>query len=235
MTPPALTLAAAALAAALTPADAGAGTPPRQDAVALARTAESFVLRETQGLPGRVSVQVGALDTRLVLSRCAAPEPFLPPGTRLWGNAAVGVRCAAPLPWTVFIPVQVRVEGPVLTAARPLAAGHPLAATDLVMLESDLTRLPAGVVTELRDAVGKVTTTALAAGQPLRSGLLRAPRVLQQGQTVKVLAKGPGFSVSAEGRALSHATDGQVVQARVSGGQVVSGIARQGGIVEVTY
>jgi len=41
--------------------------------------------------------------------------------------------------------------------------------------------------------------------------------------------------VSAEGRALANANEGQVVQVKVASGQVVSGIARVGGQIQVGY
>lgn len=46
---------------------------------------------------------------------------------------------------------------------------------------------------------------------------------------------GKGFRVSAEGKALTKANEGQVVQVKVANGQVVSGIARSGGQVEVVF
>jgi flagella basal body P-ring formation protein FlgA len=68
----------------------------------------------------------------------------------------------------------------------------------------------------------------------LRSDQLIAPWVVQQGQSVKMQSSGPGFSVSSEGKALNNAAAGQLVQVRTNSGQTVSGIARPGGIVEVT-
>jgi flagella basal body P-ring formation protein FlgA len=41
--------------------------------------------------------------------------------------------------------------------------------------------------------------------------------------------------VSSEGKALNNASDGQVVQVRAASGQTISGIARPGGMVEVSY
>jgi flagella basal body P-ring formation protein FlgA len=58
--------------------------------------------------------------------------------------------------------------------------------------------------------------------------------VVRQGQTVKTVSRGAGFSVSSEGRALHNAQEGQIVQVRTPSGQTVSGIARSGGIVEMS-
>jgi flagella basal body P-ring formation protein FlgA len=65
--------------------------------------------------------------------------------------------------------------------------------------------------------------------------MLKASPVVQQGQTVMVVSNGQGFSVSAEGQAMTKASEGQVVQVKVANGQLVSGIARIGGKVEVIY
>ena len=62
-----------------------------------------------------------------------------------------------------------------------------------------------------------------------------APWAVQQGQNVKTISSGAGFSVSSDGKALNNAAEGQVVQVRTNTGQTVSGIARPGGIVEISH
>jgi flagella basal body P-ring formation protein FlgA len=64
---------------------------------------------------------------------------------------------------------------------------------------------------------------------------LIAPWTIVQGQTVRTVSKGTGFSVTSEGKALNNANEGQIVQVRTSSGQVLSGFARVGGIVEVAH
>src|SRR5208337_3649636 len=59
----------------------------RQDMAALERTVLQYLQVQTAGLPGKTSFSSGAIDARLVLSPCPAPEAFLPPGARLWGNS----------------------------------------------------------------------------------------------------------------------------------------------------
>jgi len=116
---------------------------------------------------------------------------------------------------------------------RAIAQGQPISEADLGVQQADLTQLPAGVVTDVRVAIGKTLVTSLQQGQPLRADLLRSPTVIQQGQPVKLLVQGRGFTVSGEGRALTAATDGQLVQVRVQSGLTVSGLARAGATVEV--
>ena len=205
----------------------------RADAPLAKRTAEQFVARETAGLPGRVTYTVGALDPQLTLPVCRTIEAFLPAGGRLWGNATIGMRCTSPAPWTAYVPVEVHVWGGVVHSMRAIAQGQPISEADLGVQQADLTQLPAGVVTDVRVAIGKTLVTSLQQGQPLRADLLRSPTVIQQGQPVKLLVQGRGFTVSGEGRALTAATDGQLVQVRVQSGLTVSGLARAGATVEV--
>ncbi len=212
---------------------AAVGAAERQEITPLLTAVENFVRTETAGFPGQVSVSLGAVDPRLSLPACQTLEPFLPAGGRLWGQSAVGVRCNSQTPWTIYVTVSVKVMAPVVHAARPLAQGQPLNATDVTLQLADLAQLPAGILTEPAQALGKMLISSMASGQPLRQDMLRSPPVILQGQTVKLLAQGRGFSVSAEGKALATASDGQVVQARTQNGQIISGIARMGAIVEV--
>ena len=196
---------------------------------------DSYLRIQTQGLPGKVSYHIGRLDQHAREAACSAFEPFLPPGSRLWGRTTVGVRCLAPAPWTVYVPVRISVSGSYLVAARQLRRGEIVGDGDLFAQNGDLGALPASVVTDPEQALGKTVRNGAAAGQPLRGDQLTAPWAVQQGQSVKLLSTGAGFTVSNEGKALNNATDGQIAQVRTASGQVVSGVARPGGIVEVTY
>jgi flagella basal body P-ring formation protein FlgA len=207
----------------------------RQDLGQLQRLVESYARKEAAGLPGTVNVTVAPLDNRLSLPHCPAPEAFMPPGGRLWGKSAVGIRCAAPVAWTVYASVNVEVSAEYVVTARPMGQGEAVNAQDLTTMRGDLARLPAGIVVDPMHAVGKQLAMSLGAGQPLRRDMLREPQVIAMGQGVKLVSEGPGFRVTTEGRALANAADGQLVQVRGPSGQTISGIARSGGIVEVRY
>jgi flagella basal body P-ring formation protein FlgA len=195
----------------------------------------NFLHVQTQGLPGQVSYSIGQVDSRTQTRPCSTFEPFLPSGNRLWGKTTVGVRCLAPSPWTIYVPVHINVSGNYLIAARAVEPGQLLVADDITVRSGDLGSLPANIITAPSQALGKTAKNRITAGQPLRSDFLLAPWAVQQGQSVKLVSKGTGFSVSSEGKALNNASDGQVAQVRTNSGQTVSGIARLGGVVEVSF
>jgi flagella basal body P-ring formation protein FlgA len=206
-----------------------------QDLAQLKTVAEQFLKTEGAGLPGEVKVEIRPLDARMQLAPCPAPEAFLQPGAKVWGNTTVGLRCSAPTPWKVYIQAKVSVIGEYVAAGVPLAQGQPIEQSQLVMLKGDLAALPAGVVTDMAQAIGRTSNISLPSGAPLRLDGLKSKPVVQSGQAVRVVSSGAGFKVSAEGRAIGTAGEGQVVQVRTPAGTVISGIAQLGGLVEVVF
>jgi flagellar basal body P-ring formation protein FlgA len=228
-----LSMLCAALAALA--ATVATASQPRQDPARIQQVVEMFLRERTAGMPGDIVVQAGAVDPRLTLPACAALESFPTSGSRLIGNVTVGVRCIAPVSWMVYVPATVRVIVDVVVGVRPLGQGELIGPADLALQKADLGQLPSGVLTDPAQAVGKTATTGLMAGQPLRHDQLRSPPAVLAGQSVRVISRGHGFQVSTEGRALAAASAGQIAQVRVASGQIVSGIARPGAIVEVAF
>lgn len=205
--------------------------------VALEQTISRFVMREIQGLArnGDVTVIVAPLDPATQVGACANPEVFIPRGSRLWGAVNIGVRCAEPATWTVYVPVEVRVRGRYFAAARKIPAGRVLSKGDVVERTGELTALPDGVLVELDQVIGKRTRVGIAPELPLRATQLEQLPVIRQGQGVTVLLKGVSFSVTSKGKALSNAREGESVRVKSESGRTFYGIARAGGVVEVSY
>lgn len=206
-----------------------------QDLEALRKGAIQFAQQQGAAQGGTVSVSAAALDPRLRLPACQSMDFFIPTGNRLWGNSNLGARCNAPSSWTVYIPLTVSITSGVVFAARPLGSGQKITEADILLKSEDITQFASGVITDPGQALGKTTTISVAAGYPLRLDMLRAPYVIQQGQSVKILARGQGFQVNAEGKALTNAAAGQIVSVRSGSGQIIKGTAREGGIVEVPF
>jgi flagella basal body P-ring formation protein FlgA len=221
---------AATLALTTRPAH-GAASQPTPLAGSARPVIEQFLVRQTAGLPGRVVI---TLDTPQsgALPPCAAVEPFLPGGARLWGRVSVGVRCSQDQPWTRYVPAYIAVMGSYLVAARPIPAGQALMPGDSAVRQGDLTTLPGSVVLNAAQLNGMVAANRMASGAPIRQELLRAVDLVRQGQTVKVVTQGAGFMVSTVGKAMTNSAVDTTVQVKIQGGQLLSGIVRPDGTVE---
>lgn len=206
---------------------------PREQPEEIGLTARQFLEQQTIGLPGTVTIEIGKIDERVALAACDQSHAFFPAGSRAWGKTSVGVRCAAPTAWTIYVPANIKVSADYLVAARPLALGQEISAGDFAIRHGELTQLPAGVLTDASQAIGRRLANSVQAGQPLRRDAVRAPPAVQSGQSVALVVKGNGFKVSSEGHALGKAPEGEIVQVKTAGGSVISGIVRAGPIVEI--
>jgi flagellar basal body P-ring formation protein FlgA len=221
----------AAMAAA--PAAPASNVPAGQeDGETIRRAALAFLQQQTVGLPGKIGITVAQTFPR-GLAACTTLEPFMPTGARLWGRTTVGVRCAGAKPWTLYLQAQISIEATYFLAARQIEPGSVVTAQDLLARNGDLSNLPRAVITDPSQAVGSTALSRISAGMPLRQDLLKSASAVTIGQTVRVVAQGQGFAISSEGSAMNNASPGQQVRVKMAGGQVISGIVKDGATVQV--
>lgn len=176
-------------------------------------------------------VEMGPLDERLRLAACDRVQFFLPVGARLWSGGALGVKCAAPSPWSLFLTYQVQLTGPALLAQRPLPARHPLGLGDVALGNVRYEQDPGSYVREIPP--GATTLRPMNANQPILVQDLLLPDIIQAGAKVRVRVQGRGFSVAQEGKALNSSKAGGPVQVKMPTGRIVRGVANGAGEVEV--
>jgi len=191
----------------------------------------AYLQTQTQSLPGKVSLQIGDIDSRTILRACTALEAFTPSGAQLIGKTSIGVRCNEKPGWSVFVQASIRVSADMLVANRPLAQNTILSANDFSLQSGELGQ--PGILIDPVQAIGKTLKFAIGAGQVLRQDMLRSPYLIAQGQTAGVRVSGNSFSVRSSGQALNNGAEGQNVQVRMASGQVVSGTVTADGSVEV--
>ncbi len=196
---------------------------------------EAMAKTQSTGLPLRMEVSVGALDSRLRLAPCARVEPYLPTGSRLWGRTRLGLRCVeGPTAWNVFLPVTVKAFGPAWVLTGNVAPGTALTAADAIEAEVDWAAETAPVMANPDLWVGQVAARQLVAGQALRQSMVRAPQLFRAGAQVKVVAQGQGYAVASAGQAMSAGSAGQVVRVRMDNGRIISGTVTEDGTINVT-
>lgn len=206
-----------------------------QSIAAIQTAVETFLKERLATEPGQRSISVSRIDPRLKLARCDRLEPYLPSGSRLWGNSSVGVRCLSPTTWSLYVPVHIKVVQDVLVAVRPIASGQSIQAEDVQLQTRDVTAYAGSVLVTPEQALGRNVTGPIASGTVLRAEMLRAPTIILQGQNVTLVAQGAGFKVTSEGQAMGNASVGQVVSVKTRSGQIIKGIARSPGVVEVYF
>ena len=205
---------------------------PQQSHVEIREIITAFVHQQTLSLPGQVSISVHEIDRRISLPACPTPEAFLPSGGQLLGNSIVGIRCTIDTKkWTLFVPVQIKVDVNLLITNAPLQQGHVLRAEDIGVQKGELTQT--SFMTDPVQAIGKVLKFSIGAGQVLKQDMLRAPYAVKQGQTVKIQVERQGFKIHTDGQALSNAAEGQPVKVKTQSNQVVSGIVQSDGTVSI--
>lgn len=192
---------------------------------------EQFLASQTAGLPGKVQISIDA-PLSSSLPPCDALEAFLPGGAQLRGRVSVGVRCNASPRWTRYVQARIAIIGTYQAAARQIEAGQALVSADTVVREADMTTLPASVVVDASQLVGRVALNRIAAGEPVRREQLHGVSLVQQGQTVKVVSRGQGFVVSTEGKAMTSGAAGALIQVRMQSGQLLTGTLGADGTVE---
>ena len=131
------------------------------------------------------------------------------------------------------MPVQIKVYAPVQVAARPIPRGSIIGPGDTQLERLDLTQFPGGVFGADDEIEGKATIRALAGGEPIKRNVLRAPRIVEPGDAVRVVYEGTTFAVSSDGKALSAAADGESARVAVGNGRVLTGVARPGKVIQL--
>jgi flagella basal body P-ring formation protein FlgA len=181
------------------------------------------------------SVEAAALDQRLHLVACDAPlEAFTAPGVNAGASRTVGVRCASPQPWKIYVSVRVSSRDRVLVASRPLARDAVIAADDLRYEERDIDLLAQGYVTNPQRLAGMRLRRPAAEGAVITPSMIAAAPLVARGQQVTLEAADAGVHIRMAGEALEEATLGERIRVRnVSSARIVEGIVRSPEVVEV--
>jgi len=206
-----------------------------QDLQALLKIGEDFLRRQNAEQSGIVNVSLGKIDARQRLSACTDPSAFIPQGGKIIGRTTIGFRCNAPQQWVIYVPANVQLIGDYFVTTTVLAQGQTISSKDIKRVNGDLSTLPAGTLTSEDQIIGRSAQSGLSIGTVLKLTNLKNLLAIQQGQSVKIVAVGRNFKVSTDGLALNNASEGQIAKAKTGSGQLISGIAKLGGFIEVQY
>lgn len=178
-------------------------------------------------------VLVGPVDERMNLTDCPSISFFLPPGGHLWGAGTLGVQCSAPSNLAFYLTYRIRLHGPALVAARPLASNYAPQAGDIEKRMIEYTGDPGRYLRDSANLHGATLTMPLTKGAPIRVDMLRVPPIVQAGQQVRIVSGGPGFQVSQIGVAQQAGKVGDLLRLKLSSGRYIQGVVQEDGSVYV--
>ena len=182
--------------------------------------ARQFIVAELSGGAGEqaltdTTVTIKALDPRLRLALCGEPlQAYKAPGTRLLGHSTVGVRCARPQAWSLYVPVHIEKQVPVLTLSRPLARGQIVTADMLVVHKRSSASVPASYLRSGETLLGQQAVRDLMPGAVLTHGMFRAKKLVRRGDRVTLSMKSGLVAVRVSGIAMSDGARGERVKVK---------------------
>lgn len=180
-------------------------------------------------------VTVQRMDARLRLPACIAPlEAFIANNAAVSARSTVGVRCPSQNTWTVYVPVGVEVEGPILVLRRAMARRVAVEPLDVELQTRRVPGLASEFISDLADLPGRRLKRALPAGTALTSELLVPDVLVHRGQQVTLVALAGAIEIRAQGQALSEGGANERIRVQnVSSMKIVEGVVVSDGTVRV--
>jgi flagella basal body P-ring formation protein FlgA len=181
----------------------------------------------------KLHIEASTLDDRLRLPNCPAPEAFLPPGSSPAARTTVGIRCKSPA-WSVYVPVTVESEMPVLVLRQPATVGSVLTANDVDLRTQRVPGFTSRYVKDITALAGHHMKNAAGPGTALTTDLLVPDLLIKRGQRVMLMAAVGGIEVRALGEAIADATPGGRVRVRnLDSQKIVEGRVESGDLVRM--
>lgn len=180
-------------------------------------------------------ISASSLDPRLRLHACEEPlDTFSSSARNIGARTTVGVRCPAESSWTLYVPVTLEVEVPVLVLRRALARRARITVADV---EPQVRRVP-GSATNFIDDISRLQghslKRALPAGTALTVEMLKPDILVKRGQQVTLIAEAGGVEIRARGEALSDGSAHERVRVQnVTSLKVVEGVVESDSVVRV--
>jgi len=182
---------------------------------------QQYVAAQAANFGRRIEYSINQLDPRLNLPVCTQNPIVDFDRNSFQARVSVRVACQGEHPWSLYVPVQFQAWQQVAVAAGTLTRGQTLSNADLVMTEVELTRLRYGFISALDEAVGLELKRNLQAGEALYPGILTAPKLIQKGDEVIIVAHGTQMSVQVPGTAMNDGRMGEQINVRNTSSQRV--------------
>ena len=179
-------------------------------------TTHVATIAKTQGDQVRIDTTINTIDTRLAMNDC--PQALV---TELKSQNSIGrinirVSCPEKYLWSLYIPVDVNLYKPVVTAIIPIAKGSIVTRESLEMREMNISKLTGTYFVSSDAVIGMQAKRPLRANAPVIATHLQQPLLIKRGESVVMTARSGNLVVKIPGIALTNGHRGQQISIRNS-------------------
>lgn len=180
-------------------------------------------------------IDIGYIDPNLNLAPCpTAPVIDPPSGSQRMGRVTAKVTCNSA--WSIYITANVKGLETVVVAGSAIPRDSQITKAQLVLKEQDISTLRQGFYTSPEEVVGSVAKRALLMDAVITPTVLTAPRLVNKGELVSIIASDGKVSVRAAGMALNEGALGDLIQVQnKTSKKIVYGRVNGPGSVAVNY
>lgn len=204
------------------------------DDEALTQRVHQFLYEKTQTLGEEVVIDLRAPSPHL--PACINPTPFLPNADQApLGRVSIGVRCGEQQSQIRYLQAQVDVIGPYAVASEDISRGTLITESMLNTQRGNLGELSSRTLTEADNIVGNVALRPIRSGSAFQAHDIQAPRLVERGQRVTVIAEGTAFRISREGEAMDEGGLNERIRVRFGSREILEARIIADGVLQIDF
>ncbi|MCL7929304.1 flagellar basal body P-ring formation protein FlgA [Halomonas sp. ATCHA] len=200
----------------------------------LTQRVHQFLYEKTLMLGEEVVIDLRAPSPHL--PACINPTPFLPNADQApLGRISVGVRCGEQQSQVRYLQAQVDVIGPYAVASEDISRGTLITESMLDTQRGNLGELSSRTLTEADSIVGNVALRPIRSGSSFQAHDIQAPRLVERGQRVTVIAEGPAFRIAREGEAMDDGGLNERIRVRFGSREILEARITGDGVLQIDF
>jgi len=189
---------------------------------------------KVHGKDVRIDYNASTIDPRLAMTDCPAALVTELKSQNSVGRINLRVSCPEQHLWSLYVPVEINLYKPVVTAVTPIAKGTILAGDMLDMREMNISKLSGTYFVTSDQVIGMQAKRPLRANLPIIATHLEQPLLIKRGDSVVMTAQSGSLVVKIPGTALTDGHKGQQISVRNSQSKrVVEGMVSAAGQVMI--
>lgn len=171
-------------------------------------------LLKQYGSSVRIEYEINNLDPRLSMANCLEPLTVKLKSRTSIGRANVKVSCLKGSPWSIYVPVEIKLYRHVVVTRSPLSRQTMFTDSTLYLREMDVSKLRGSYFTSLDDVLGMQSKRQIPADTTVVASHIETPIMIKKGESVLITAKRGSLVVKNTGTAMMDGRIGQQISVR---------------------